>query len=148
MTTIVLADDHAAVRNQLHSLLEEEPGFHVIGEASDGFETVQTVESLHPDVLVLDLMMEGMNGIEVTRQLSESWPQTKIIIYSMYDNKAYVVEALQAGAKAYVLKGSNSTELVHAISEVTTGQIYLPESLSKYSGEVKRLINENNNSDI
>lgn len=143
MTTIVLADNHAAVRRHVHNLLEEEPGFCVIGEADNGFEAVKAVERLHPDVLVLDLMMEGMNGIEVTRRVSRSSPQTKVIFYSMYDNKAYVAEALQAGAKAYVLKGSDFIELVHAISKVTTGHLYLCESLSKYRNEVNRLINEN-----
>lgn len=145
MITIVLADDHAMVRRHVRSLLEEEPGVHVVGEADDGFEAIKIVERLHPDVLVLDLMIEGMNGIKVSHRLSRGSPQTKIVIYSMYDNKAYVVEALQAGAKAYVLKGSGSAELIHAISEVAIGHLYLCESLSKYSNEVKRLITENDN---
>ena len=135
MTTIVIADDHAAIRRHLHTLLEEEPDLYVIGEADNGFETVSLVESVHPDVLLLDLKMEGMNGIEVTRRLSTNSPWTKVIIYSMYDNKAYVVEALRAGAKAYILKGSDSTELLKAISQVINGRIYLSDSISNYSND-------------
>jgi DNA-binding NarL/FixJ family response regulator len=135
MTTIVLADDHAAVRRHVRALLEEEPDFGVIGEAADGLETVQTVEHLKPDVLVLDLMMGGMNGIEVTRRVARSSPNTGVVIYSIYGIKAYVVEALQAGAKAYVLKGLDSAELVRAVREVAAGRIYLPGYLSQYSSD-------------
>jgi DNA-binding NarL/FixJ family response regulator len=131
MTTIVLADDHAAVRRHVRALLEEEPDFGVIGEAADGLETVQTVEHLQPDVLVLDLMMGGMNGIEVTQRVARSSPNTGVVIYSIYGIKAYVVEALQAGAKAYVLKGLDSAELVRAIREVAAGRMYLPGYLSQ-----------------
>jgi DNA-binding NarL/FixJ family response regulator len=131
MTTIVLADDHAAVRRHVRALLEEEPDFGVIGEAADGLEAVQTVERLQPDVLVLDLMMGGINGIEVTRQVAGSSPNTGVVIYSIYGIRAYVVEALQAGAKAYVLKGLDSAELVRAVREVAAGRIYLPGYLSQ-----------------
>jgi DNA-binding NarL/FixJ family response regulator len=131
MTTIVLADDHAAVRRHVRALLEEEPDFGVIGEAADGLKTVQTVEHLKPDVLVLDLMMGGMNGIEVTRRVARSSPNTGVVIYSIYGIKAYVTEALQAGAKAYVLKGLDSAELVRAVREVAAGRIYLPGYLSQ-----------------
>jgi DNA-binding NarL/FixJ family response regulator len=126
---MVLADDHASVRKHVRALLQQESGFHVIGEAADGLETVQTVERLQPDILVLDLMMECMNGIEVTQWVVRNFPKTGIVIYSIYGNKAYVVQALQAGAKAYVLKGSDSAELVRAIREVATGHMYLPDLL-------------------
>jgi DNA-binding NarL/FixJ family response regulator len=136
MITIVLADDYATVRKHIRALLEEEPDFNVIGEVADGLETVKVVERLHPDILVLDMVMGGMNGIEITHRLPMSSPYTKVIIYSMYDNKAYVVESLQAGAKAYILKGSDPQELVHAIRKVVDGHVYLSESLSKYSNEI------------
>jgi DNA-binding NarL/FixJ family response regulator len=131
VTTIVLADDHPAVRRYVRELLEEEPAFHIIGEASDGVETTQIVEHLQPHVLVLDLIMEGMNGIEVTQQVVKTSPKTRVVIYSMYGNEAYVVAALRAGAKAYVLKESASDELVRAIYEVVAGHVYLPAPLSQ-----------------
>ncbi len=131
MPTIVLADDHQAVRRQVRALLEEEPDFEVIGEAGCGLEAAQIVESSKPDVLVLDLVMGDMNGFEVTRLLAKKSPATGIVIYSMYGSEAYVSAALQAGARAYVLKGSSSAELVHAIREVAAGNFYMPGSLSR-----------------
>ena len=89
------------------------------------------VESLHPDILVLDLMMGGLNGIEVTRQVSKQSPKTAIIILSMYNNEAYVLEALRAGAKGYILKDSTAAELVKAVREAIIGRHYLSMSLSE-----------------
>jgi DNA-binding NarL/FixJ family response regulator len=126
-----LADDHHVVRQGLRSLLETEPDLQVVGEASDGLEAIQLVESLHPDILVLDLMMRGMNGLEVAREVSKRSSSTRIVILSMYDNEAYVLGALRAGAKAYVLKESSSAELVQAIREAVIGHRYLSSSLSE-----------------
>ncbi|MBE0481455.1 MAG: response regulator transcription factor [Dehalococcoidia bacterium] len=131
VTTVVLADDHHIVRQGLKALLEAEPGFHVIGEAADGLEAVRIVERLQPDVLVLDLMMAGMNGLEVTRQVSKRSPKTGVVILSMYANEAYVIEALQVGAKSYVLKESTANELVRAVIEVAAGRRYLGPPLSE-----------------
>jgi two-component system response regulator NreC len=131
MTTIVLADDHHVVRQGLRSLLESEPDFQVIGEASDGLETVQLVERLKPDVLVVDLMMGGISGLEVTRQVSKQSPRTGVVILSMYGNEAYVLEALRMGAKAYVLKESTSSELAQGVREAAVGHRYLSSSLSE-----------------
>jgi DNA-binding NarL/FixJ family response regulator len=131
MVKLVLADDHHIVRQGLRSLLEEEADFKVIGEVSDGLEAVRMVESLKPDVLVLDLMMGGLNGIEVTRQVSKQSTKTAIIILSMYNNEAYVLEALRAGAKGYVLKDSTAAELVKAVREAVIGRHYLSASLSE-----------------
>lgn len=130
MTTIVLADDHRVVRQGLRALLEAEPGFSVVGEAGDGLETIHLVEQLKPDVLVLDLMMPGLNGLEVTRQLNKRLPHTRIVILSMYANEAYVLEALGNGASAYVLKDSSSADLVHAVREIAAGRRYLSPPLS------------------
>lgn len=129
--TIVLADDHHVVRQGLRSLLETEPDLQVVGEASDGLEAIQLVENLHPDILVLDLMMRGMNGLEVAREVGKRSTGTRIVILSMYDNEAYVLGALRAGAKAYVLKESSSDELVQAIREAIIGHRYLSSSLSE-----------------
>lgn len=131
MITFVLADDHHIVRQGLRSLLEGEADFEVVGDVSDGLEAVRMVESLKPDILVLDLMMGGLNGLEVTRQVSKQSPKTAIIILSMYNNEAYVLEALKAGAKGYVLKESTTDELVKAVREAVIGRHYLSASLSE-----------------
>lgn len=136
MTTIVLADDHQLVRQGLRALLEVEPDLRVIGEAGDGLEAVRLVERLNPNVLVLDLMMPGINGLEVTRQLKKSTFQTGIVILSMYADEAYVLEALGNGALAYVLKDSNASDLVHAVREVAAGRRYLSPPLSDRAIEV------------
>jgi DNA-binding NarL/FixJ family response regulator len=131
VTTIVLADDHPIVRQGLRALLEVEPDLHIVGEAGDGLETVQLVERLQPDVLVVDLMMPGLNGLDVTREVGQRSPQTHVIILSMYANDAYVLEALRAGAAAYVLKQSTADELVRAVREATAGRRYLSPPLSE-----------------
>ncbi len=130
MPNIVLADDHHVVRQALRTLLETEPDFHIIGEAADGLDTIQLVESLKPQVLIVDLMMGGMSGLEVTRQVRKRSPKTGIVILSMYSLDAYVVEALRSGAKSYVLKESTSDELVRAVHEVAIGRQYLSSALS------------------
>jgi len=130
VTTIVLADDHHVVRRGLRALLEAEPGFQVIGEAGDGLQAVQLVENLQPDILVSDLMMGGINGIEVTRQVCKCSPKTGVVILSMYGSESYVLEALRAGAKAYILKESTADELVRAVHKVASGHRYLGPPLS------------------
>jgi two-component system, NarL family, response regulator NreC len=131
MPTIVLADDHHIVRQGLRALLETEPTFKLVGEAGDGIEAVRMVERLRPNVLVTDVMMPGLNGLEVTRQVAKAAPQTRVIILSMYSNDAYVVEALKNGASGYVLKDAQSNDLVHAVREVAAGRRYLSAPLSE-----------------
>ena len=97
--SIVLADDHLIVRQGLHALLEAEPDLNVIGQTGDGLEAVELVKRLNPDVAVLDLMMPGLNGLEVARQLSKMTPRTKIIILSMYDDEGFVLEACPTGCR-------------------------------------------------
>ena len=129
-TTLVLADDHKVVRQGLRAVLEAEPAFRVIGEASNGLETSRLVERLRPDVLVLDLMMPGLNGLEVTRQIRKHSPGTRIVILSMHKDESYVLKALKNGAAAYVLKDATSEELVRAIREAAAGRRYLSPPLS------------------
>jgi two-component system response regulator NreC len=131
MINIVLADDHQVLRKGLKALLTTEPDFQIIGEVGDGLETVKLVELLLPDILILDLMLMGINGLEVTRQLNKKCPQTNIIILTMHSNEAYVLEALRSGAKAYILKEANPEELIHAIREVMAGRRYLSSILSE-----------------
>lgn len=130
-TTIVLADDHHVVRQGLRALLETEPDFRVVGEAGDGLETAQLIERLQPDVLVLDLMMSGLGGLEVTRLATKHSPRTHVVILSMHADEAYVLEALKNGAAAYVLKGSSAADLVQAVREVAAGRRYLSQPLSE-----------------
>jgi two-component system response regulator NreC len=130
MITIVLADDHHIVRQGLRALLEAESDFSVVGEAGDGLEALRLADQLNPNVLVLDLMMPGLNGLEVARQMTKHAPQTRIVVLSMYSNEAYVLEALGNGASAYVLKDSSSADLVHAVREVAAGRRYLSPPLS------------------
>jgi two-component system, NarL family, response regulator NreC len=131
MTSIVLADDHHVVRQGLRALLEAEAGFSIAGEAADGLEAADLVERLKPDVLVVDLMMPGLNGLEVTRQVSKRSPQTRVILLSMHANEGYVLEALRHGANAYVLKDCTATELTRAVREVAAGRRYLSPPLSE-----------------
>lgn len=130
-TSILLADDHPVVRHGLRALLEAERDFRIVGEADDGLETVRMVESLQPDVLVLDLMMPSLNGLEVTRQVCQRVPQTQVIILSMHADEAYVLEALRNGAVGYVLKDASAGELVRAVREVIAGRRYLSPPLSE-----------------
>jgi DNA-binding NarL/FixJ family response regulator len=136
LTSIVLADDHPIVRQGLRALLEAETDFRLIGEAGDGLEAVQLAERLCPNVLVLDLMMPGLNGLEVARRVSQRTPQTRIVILSMYASEAYVLEAMKNGAAGYVLKDSTAADLVKAIREVAAGRRYLSSPLSERAIEV------------
>ena len=130
-TTIVLADDHPVVRQGLRTVLGAEPGFHLVGETGDGQETVRLIERIKPDVLMLDLMMPGLGGLEVTRQVKQRSPGTKVLILSMHSNEAYVLEALRNGASGYVLKESGAGELVRAVREAAAGRRYLSPPLSE-----------------
>ena len=136
--SILLADDHPIVRHGLRALLEAEPDFRIAGEVDDGLEAVEQVERLQPDVLVLDLMMPGLNGLEVTRQAGQRSPGTRVIILSMYSSEVYVLEALRNGAAGYVLKKSSPDELVQAVREVAAGRSFLSRSLSERAIEVYR----------
>lgn len=130
-TTIMLADDHPVVRQGLRALLEAEQDFTIVGEAADGLEVAGLVERLRPNVLVLDLMLPGLGGIEVTRQICHRFPQTRVVILSMYANEAYVLEALRNGAAGYVIKEASAAQLVQAVREVSAGRRYLSPPLSE-----------------
>lgn len=129
--TVLLADDHPIVRQGLRHLLETQPEFKIVGEASDGLEASQMAERYRPDVLVVDMMMPGLNGLEVTRQVRQRSPATRIIILSMHNNDAYVLQALKGGAVGYVLKDSGPAEVVQAVMQVMEGRRYLSASLSE-----------------
>src|SRR5690349_1947121 len=115
MIRIILADDHAVMRRGLRLVLEEQPDFEVVGEASDGREAVSLVESLKPDVAVLDISMPNMNGIEAARQIAGKQQGVSIVVLSMHSDEGYVLRALKAGARGYLLKESPDTDFIHAI---------------------------------
>lgn len=131
MTRIVLADDHPIVREGLRSLLEREPGFSVVGEASDGLEVAELVAATEADVLVLDLTMPGLGGLDVAREVTRRSPKTRIIVLTMHAGEAFALRALTNGAAAYLLKESTVTELIRAVHEVRAGRRYLGSRLSE-----------------
>jgi DNA-binding NarL/FixJ family response regulator len=130
-TTIALAEDWVLVREGVRALLEREPGFQIVDEAGDGLETLQLVKSLKPDVLVLDLMLPGLNGLEVTRRIRQESLPTRIVILTQHAQEAFVIEAFRNGALGYVLKELPSDELVKAIREVRAGRLYLSNNLAQ-----------------
>ena len=128
---ILLADDHTVIRKGLRLLLDSQPGFQVIGEAADGRQTVALAEQHQPDVIVLDVAMPTLNGIEAARQISAKLPQTAIVFLSMHSDEGYVLKALKAGAKAYLLKDSAEHDLIHAIRAVSQGKAFFSPAISK-----------------
>ncbi len=127
---IVIADDHRVVRQGIRWLLEDEPDFEVVGEAADGFEAVKKVADLRPDVLITDIKMPGLDGVEVTRQTTEALPGLRVIVVSMYGNKAYVERAMDAGASAYILKKFSNGNIVEAVRLVMQGKKYFSPGLA------------------
>lgn len=129
--TILLADDHPIVRQGLRNLLENESDFHVVGEADDGIEAIEKVDRIKPDVLIVDMMMPGLNGLEVIRQVLKRLPRMRVIVLSMQSTEAYVVEAMNRGASGYVLKDTGPSEIVQAVREVINTGHYLSPRLSE-----------------
>jgi DNA-binding NarL/FixJ family response regulator len=123
--SIVLADDHPVVRRGVRTLLESEEGLSVVAEASDGLEAVRLASRLKPDVLVLDLMMPGLSGLEVLRIIPQRSPQTRVVVLSMHNNNAFVAATLKNGATAYVLKGGTEKDIVRAVREAAEGRRFL-----------------------
>jgi two-component system, NarL family, response regulator NreC len=129
--TILLADDHTILIRGLNALLKAEPDLKVVGEASTGMETLEKSRKLRPDVVVLDISLPDLNGLEVARQLCQQDHPPQIVILSMHSREPYVLEALRSGANAYVLKGSEADELIMAIRHVAQGRRYLSSALSE-----------------
>lgn len=133
MNTAIIADDHEIVRRGLRTVLESVGLCQVVAEASDGLMAVQLVEKHKPTVLILDLNMPRLHGIEVLRQTRASSPHTRVIILSMHNDEPYVIETLRGGAMAYLLKGSESQEIARALTEVLAGRRYLSAPLSEWA---------------
>lgn len=133
--SVLLAEDHPVVREGLRAMLEAEGDFQVVGQTGNSSEVGGMVAELHPDVLVLDLIMPGIGGLNALRELARRRLSTRVVVLSMYANEAYVLEALQSGAGAYVLKQSEAAELVRGIREVSKGRRYLSPPLSQRAVE-------------
>ena len=131
MISILLSDDHQILRQGVRALLDGEDDFEVVGEAADGRETLDAVDRLHPDILILDLSLPGLHGLEVTRRVAKQAATTQVVILSMHADEGHVAKALQNGAKGYVLKGRDIEELARAVRQVAAGRYYLSPPLSQ-----------------
>lgn len=128
---ILLADDHVVMRRGIRALLERRADFQVVAEAGDGREAVQLMEVHSPHVVVADIAMPNLNGIEAARQIAQKWPQTAIVILSMHSDESYVLRALKAGARGYLLKDSPESDLINAILAVHEGKAFFSPAISK-----------------
>ena len=130
MIRVLLADDHAMVRKGFRLILEAQPDMEIAGEAGNGREAVELAEKLHPDVVVMDVAMPELNGIEATRRLASSSPHTRVLALSMHKDSVYVREILRAGARGYLLKDSIDTDLISAVRAVAKGDGYISPGVS------------------
>jgi DNA-binding NarL/FixJ family response regulator len=144
MIRIVLADDHTVVREGFRMVLETQNDFQVVGEARGGLEAISLVEQLKPDVLVVDLMMPGINGLEVVRQVRKL---THTVVLTMHDHEAYVLEALRNGAFGYVLKDATTKELLEAVRKAAAGQRFLSAPFADKAIELYAQMNSSENED-
>ncbi len=128
---ILLADDHTIIRSGLRLLLEQQQDFKVVAEASDGREAMELVSKHHPQVAVLDIGMPQLNGIEAARQIAAQEPQTQVVILSMHADEGYVLRALKAGARAYILKNSAEADLIRAVRSVAEGKSFFSPVISR-----------------
>jgi len=130
MSRVILVDDHSMFRQGLHAVLETQD-FDIVGEGSDGREAVRLARSLDPDVAILDVSMPLLNGIDAAREIHRLAPRTQVVLLTMYKEDAYVLEALRAGIRGYVLKAQAASDLVAAIREVMRGSVYLSPGISE-----------------
>jgi two-component system, NarL family, response regulator NreC len=128
---VLLADDHALIRAGLRLVVQLHPEFTVVGEADDGRQAVAMTQSLKPDVVVMDIGMPNLNGIEACRQIRESLPETQVVMLSMHSDEGYVLQALKAGARAYLLKDSAESDLARAIHAAADGKSFFSPAVGK-----------------
>ena len=145
MIKILLADDHKMMREGIRALIEKQRDVNVVGEADDGRATVKLAHELLPDIVIMDINMPGMNGIEAARQIISNNPRTKVIALSVHSDKRFVSEMLNAGASGYLLKNSAFGELIHAIRAVFSGRSYLsPEITDVMLKDYKDMLSKEN----
>ncbi len=130
MTRILLADDHGIVRQGLRAVLAREPSLEVIGESSDGREAVRLAEALQPNIVIMDISMPQLNGLEAAKQIVKASPRTHIIILSMHSDETYLIRALQAGVKGYLLKESAEEDLIRAVRMVAQGKTFFSPAVT------------------
>jgi len=128
---LLVADDHKIFRQGIKKLLEEEPDLQVVGEAADGREAVKKATELKPDMVLMDIAMAKLNGLEATRQIKKSLPRTKVVMLTMHKNEEYVLQSFQAGASGYILKEGAVEELVSAIRSIHQDKSFLSPAISK-----------------
>ena len=128
---VLLVDDHPIVRDGIRALLSESEQMNIVGDAADGEESVRKVDELSPDIVVMDIGLPKMNGLEATRVILEEHPSTRIIVLTIYDNKEYALQALRSGARGYLIKNAPSEELIDAIETVHMGGLFFPEEVSQ-----------------
>jgi DNA-binding NarL/FixJ family response regulator len=147
---VLLADDHTLVRAGLRKLLESLPNIEVVGEASDGLALLELAARMQPQLILMDIAMPGLNGLEATGRITKSWPDMRVLILSMHQNSEYIRQALRQGAVAYLLKDSAPMELELALKAVLNGETYLSPAVSKgvVSDYVQRLRNEEQPIDV
>jgi DNA-binding NarL/FixJ family response regulator len=138
MIEVFLADDHAVMRDGLRLLLEAQPDLRVVGEAATGREAVRLVSMRHPDVVIMDIAMADLNGVEATRQIRARAPDTQVVMLSMYSNEEHVVRSLQAGALGYVLKEAAGADVVDAVRAASIGRQYLSPKIAAARGPARR----------
>lgn len=130
MIRVLLADDHAVVRDGLRALLQAQPGIAVVGDVATGREAVREVQELRPDVIVMDIAMPDVNGIEATLQIQDVFPSARVVILSMHSTTEHIFRALHAGARGYLLKDSAGSEVVEAVRAVHAGRRYLAQKIA------------------
>ena len=128
---VCVVDDHAILRQGIEALISREENIEMVGEAANGHEAIGLVQEMKPDILILDIAMPKLNGIEVSKRIKKKFPKTKIIILSMYDNQEYIYELFSCGVSSYLMKETVASDLISAIRTVYKGDIYLSPSVSK-----------------
>jgi len=131
MIKVVVADDHTILRQGIKALLDNQAGIEVIGEAKDGREALTLIERLQPDVILMDIAMPGLNGLEATRRIKKKFPKIKVLVLTMYTNEEYVFQILQAGANGYLVKETAFQDLISAITAVYRDEAFMSPSISK-----------------
>jgi DNA-binding NarL/FixJ family response regulator len=150
---VLLVEDHELVRDGIKSLLNSHPNISVVGEASNGAEAIDKINTLIPDLILMDLNMPVMNGQECTKFIKRNFPEIKILILSMHDNENYLLEIIEAGADGYILKSSSKEELIFAIKKVANGGIYIGSEftkniISKFKSTLPKNISKDVNIDL
>jgi len=128
---VLIADDHIIVRSGLRLLLEAEPDIDVVGEALEGGEALNLVEKHLPDMVLMDIAMPGMDGLEATRRIKTRWPQIQVLVLTMHRSDEYFFEMLKAGASGYILKGAETSDLIHAVRVVGRGEVFLYPAMAQ-----------------